>query len=411
MTKKITSKEIHFLKTGSSGSNGSTPLCPPAIYLSDLLHSPSVQLTAFQERLTPIPKDRFTAAVVRMDPGAPEETRDKAGDIFEACFNSVLDKKRGIWESLDPATFVLVFWDYDNEKDGIRLLTLLRKKISDRLKAGLLMGVALYPFHNFSRDKILGNALKAIDHAAFFGSDHMISFNEISLNISGDRLYQLEKFQDAIREYEQGLDISPKNINLINSLGVAYGITDQLDKAQEFFEQASSINPEEVMVIYNLGLIHRINNKEDRALLYLKKAHGINPDIFEIELLLGYLLFKDERYDQAMPHLDTAIRLNPDSGTAFRIRGQILLDKNDNAGAGTAFNMAVKLSPNDATALSGYARAMALQNKNLAIALSFARKSVALDPDNRLFSARLEEIQEIQDQLLAMNQGKTIKSA
>ncbi len=404
MIQKFTSKEIHFLKTGSE------PVSEPNIYLSDLIHSPTVRLTAFEERLTrtPIPKDKFIATVIRMDPNAPEKNREKARDIFEACFNSVLDKKRGIWENLDPVTFILVFWDYDNEKDGCRLLTLLKEKISIRLQAGLVMGISLYPFHDFHRDQILGNALKAIDHAAFFGSDHMICFDGISLNISGDRLYQLEKFTSAIQEYEKGLAITPKNINLINSLGVAYGITKQLDKALTYFEQASAINPQEVMVIYNIGLIHRINDKDDRAVLYLKKAHGINPDIFEIELLLGYLLFKKDRYDQAMPHLDAAIRLNPDSGTAFRIKGQILLDKKDNMAAGTAFNIAVKLNPNDASALSGYARAVALQKKNLTIALSFAAKSVALDPENKLFKTRLEEIQEIQDQVLTMNRGKTL---
>jgi len=406
MIQKFTSKEIHFLKTGSD------PIYPPETYLSDLLHSPSVQFTAFEDRLSQtLPKDRFITAVVRIDPKAPKAIQEKARTIFETCFNSVLDKKRGIWESLDPGTFVLVFWDYENEKDGTRLLTLLKEKISSRLTAGLLMGIALYPFQDFGRDQILGNALKAIDHAGFFGPDHMISFDEISLNISGDRLYQLDKYESAILEYETGLAIAPKNINLINSLGVAYGITEQLDKARDCFEQASAINPEEVMVIYNIGLIHRISDREDRALLYLKKAHNINPDIFEIELLLGYLLFKAEQNEQAISHLDAAIRLKPDSGTAFRIKGEILLNKRDHAGAGIAFNAAVKLSPNDAAALSGYARVMAVQKKNLTIALSFAQKSVAIDPENSLFKTRLEEVQEIRDQMLTMNQGNTIKSA
>ncbi len=418
MTQKFTAKEIHFLKTGSSGSDGSKgaedqEIHPPDTYFSDLLHDPSVRFTAFEKRLadTKIPGDTFICAVIQIDQEASEETRETAHDIFEACFHSVLDKERGIWESLDDTAFVLVFWDYDDEKDGTRLLTLLKEKISGRLSSDLLMGIAAYPFHEFEQNQILGNALKAFDHAAFFGPNHMIVFDAVSLNISGDRLFALGRHEEAIAEYEKGLAIDPKNINLINSLGVSYGIMDQLDKALDCFEQASAISPEEVMVIYNIGLIHRIKDKEDKAILYLKKAHAINPAIFEIELLLGHLLFKQEQFEQAMPYLDTAIRLNPASGTAFRLKGQILLDKNDLEEAGTQFNMAVKRSPNDAIALYGYARAMALRKKNLSIALSFAKKALDLDPDNALFSQNLEEIQEIYEQTKAMNQDKTIKSA
>ncbi|MDD9303735.1 MAG: tetratricopeptide repeat protein [Desulfobacter sp.] len=409
MMKKFTSKEIHFLKTGSE----TQPLFPPETYLSDLLHSPSIQFTAFEQRMaqTKIVKDNFIAAVIQIDARAPEKTREKARDIFEACFHSVLDKERGIWESLDTMTFILVFWDYKDKQDGTRLLTLLKDKISAQLKADLLMGLAPCPFHDFTQDKILGNALKAIDHAAFFGPGHMITFDAVSLNISGDRLYQLKKYEQAIQEYESGLAIEPQNINLINSLGVAYGITGQLDKALNYFEQASAISPEEVMVIYNIGLIHRINENEKKAMVYLRKAHGINPEIFEIELLLGHLLFKQDQYDQAMVHLSAAVRLNPESGAAFRMKGQIFLYKKETASAGAQFNLAVKLNPQDATALSGYAKAMVLERKNLSIALSFAKKSVALDPDNPTFSRRLEKIQEIHDQAQSQRRGKTIKSA
>lgn len=409
MTQKFLAKEIHFLKTGSEDQQ----VCPPDTYFSDLLHTPSVGFTAFEKRLseTKIPGETFICAVFRIDPETCEETMETAREIFEACFHSVLDKERGIWESLDDTAFALVFWDYENERDGLRLLTLLKEKISGRLNAGLLMGIATYPFHEFHQDRILGNALKAIDHAAFFGPDHMMVFDAISLNISGDRLFQLNQCEAAIAEYEKGLKIDPKNINLINSLGVSYGITDRLDKALGCFEQASAINPEEVMVIYNIGLIYRIQEKDDKAILYLKKAHGINPEIFEIELLLGHLLFKQEQFEQARRHLDAAARINPESGTPFRIRGQILMEENKWPDAATQFNLAVKRHPNDAAALAGYARAMALQEKNLSIALSFARKARDLDPENPQYIKDLEEIREIHDQVKADTREKPIKSA
>jgi tetratricopeptide (TPR) repeat protein len=261
------------------------------------------------------------------------------------------------------------------------------------------MGTIAYPFHDFPVEEMAGCALKALDHAAFFGPGHAVEFDGLSLNISGDRLFQLNNIDAAVTEYEKGLSIAPADINLLNSLGVAFGVDGYLDKAMEFFEKARDINPEEVMVIHNIGLIHRVNDKNDSALGYLKKAHGINPDVFEIELLLGHLLFKEQRFDLAMPHLDAAIRLKPESGTAFRIKGQILLENEDAPKAAVQFNQAVKLNPNDPEALSGYARAMAAQKKNLSIALSFAQKSRELDPENERYRQHIEEIQNIQNQL------------
>lgn len=406
---KFIAKEIQFLKT-----TGDAPeLSPPEVYYSDLLTQPSKEFGIFARRIadTCASHKTFTTAAIQIDPAAPEEAIDKANEVFHACFHSMLDEDRGIWECLDPFTAIFVFWDYETAGQGKKMLDLLNEKISQALNAKVIMGTIAFPFHDFPVEEMAGCALKALDHAAFFGPGHAVAFDGLSLNISGDRLFQLNNIDAAITEYEKGLSIAPADINLLNSLGVAFGVDACLDKAMEFFEKARNINPEEVMVIHNIGLIHRINDQNDSALAYLKKAHGINPDIFEIELLLGHLLFKEKKFDPAMTHLDAAIRLKPESGTAFRIKGQILLERENAPGAAAQFNQAVKRNANDPEALSGYARAMALQKKNLSIALSFAKKSLDLDPGNEQYRQHLEEIQNIHGQIEETNQDRSIKSA
>jgi tetratricopeptide (TPR) repeat protein len=407
MIHKFASKEIHFLKAESD----SLPIGPPELFFSDLLHGQTVQIEKLNTRLksTDIPGDNFICAVVKVAEEASEKTKQRAKQVFEACFHSVLDKERGIWESLDDTAFALIFWDYVKEENATRLISLLKEKISTALETDIIMGIATFPFHNFEKGQILGNGLKAIDHAAFFGANHMVHFDAVSLNISGDRLYQLNHYNRAIEEYKKGLEIEPKNINLINSLGVCYGVIGEIEKAQREFDKAIAINPSDVMVIYNIGLIHRINEDEDKAILHLRKAHGINPAVFEIELLLGHLLFKQEKWDRSLPHLEAAGRLNPSTAMPFRMKGEIFLERlKDPQKAGGEFNKAVKLNSSDAASLSGYALSMALQGKNLKIAMSFAAKSVELDPATPLFRDRLEQIREICDQIPP---SKTIKSA
>ncbi len=409
MMLKFNAKEIPFLKTP-----GDTPdLTPPEVYYSDLLTQPSREFEMFSRRIvdTCASQQTFTTAAIQIDPAAPQKTIDKANEMFHACFHSVLDEDRGIWECLDPFTAIFVFWDYHTIAQGKKLLDLLNETLSQALNTKLIMGTIAFPFHDFPAEEMAGCALKALDHAAFFGPGHTVEFDGRSLNISGDRLFQLNNIDAAITEYEKGLSIAPADINLLNSLGVAFGVEACLDKAMEFFEKARNINPEEVMVLHNIALIHRINGTNDSALVYLKKAHGINPDIFEIELLLGHLLFKEKDFDLAMPHLDAAIRLKPESGTAFRIKGQICLEREDAPGAAAQFNQAVKLNPNDAQALHGYARAMALQKKNLPIALLFAKKSLDLDPENEQYRQYLGKIQNILERADEISQNNAIKSA
>nr|WP_320191049.1 tetratricopeptide repeat protein [uncultured Desulfobacter sp.] len=409
MMLKFTAKEIQFLKT-----TGDAPdLNSPDVYYSDLISRPSKEFEIFTRRIadTCTSQKTFTTTAIQIDPAAPEDVIDKANEVFHNCFHSVLDEDRGIWECLDPFTAIFGFWDYQTPEQGNKLLNLLNKKISQALNIELIMGTICFPFHYFPVEEMAGCALKALDHAAFFGPGHAVAFDGLTLNISGDRLFALKKIDAAITEYEKGLSIAPTNINLLNSLGVAFGVDGYLDKAIEFFEKARNINPEEVMVIHNIALVHRINGNNDSALAYLKKAHGINPDIFEIELLLGYLLSKEKKFDDAMTHLDAAIGLKPESGTAFRIKGQIFIEKEDAPGAAAQFNQAIKLNPNDPEALSGYARVMAFQKKNLPIALSFAKKSLDLDPENKRYQQYLEEIQNLQAQIEEKNLDSTIKSA
>ncbi len=408
MTNKFYSKEILFLKTDSEDFN----INPPETYFSDLLWGKTIQIKTFKNRLSKakIKNKKFLCAVIQVSARTKtsKTLQEKSKDVFEDTFNSILENKkidnkrsvnkkdvnkRGIWESIDNTSFVFSFWDYKNEKKASQLIISLKEKISTALKADILIGVAKFPYQNFSREETFDNAIKAIDHAAFFGPDTLIHFDATSLNISGDRLYQLNKYKMALDEYQKGLEIEPDNINLINSLGVCFGVMGKLDKAKLEFDKAMKINPNEVMVIYNIGLLYQIEEDIDKAIIYLRKAHGIDSAVFEVEFLLGSLLVKKNHTKQALPHLEKASEINPESGLSFRMKGEIHLGNNLPEKAGLEFNKAIKINPRDAISLSGYARSLELQDKNLNIARSFAQNSIDIDTDNNLFKKRLKIIQ------------------
>lgn len=390
MTPKITSKEIYFLKNDPEESN----IKPPKDYLSDFLLEKTHRIERFESRLTgaKIPGKNFLCAVIQISCDPQDGLQEKAKTTFEDTFNSLLNHHRGIWESINDTAFALAFWDFENETKASRLILSLKEKVSDVLNTRTLVGVSFYPFHKFTKRQTFENAIKAADHAAFFGPDTLIHFDATSLNIFGDRLYQLNHCELAANEYKKGLELEHKNINLLNSLGVCYAIMGKMDKATALFEKAMKINSNEPLVMYNIGLVNKINKDIDRAIVYLKKAHGIDNTIPEIELLLGNLLAQKGQLDQALPHLETASKLNPELGAAFRLKGEFFLEKGKYPDAAKEFNEAIKRNPRDAPSLSGYAKALEKQNRNLSIALTFAKNSVALDPANTSFKAVLNSI-------------------
>ncbi len=88
-----------------------------------------------------------------------------------------------------------------------------------------------------------GCALKALDHAAFFGPGHAVEFDGLTLNICGDRLFQLKNIDAAITEYEKGLSIAPADMNLLNSLGVASGWTVTWTRPWNFLKKPGISTP------------------------------------------------------------------------------------------------------------------------------------------------------------------------
>ncbi len=388
ITDKFTSKEVDFLKKNSKDE--SLEICPPDIYLSDTLQKETKEIHSFKERLEAVQlvEDKFLCVVFKVSSGKTKNTEE----LFEKTFHTILQPDKGIWEKIDKNIYTLTLWDYDKKSKAETILQLLIQKMSKASDIEICAGASWFPFLEYSRYDTFDNAVKALDHAAFFGKDSFKFFDAVSIHIYGDRLYQLGQIENASIEYQKGLELDKKNIMLINSLGVCYGLIDMLDKAKDEFKKVLAINSSEIISIYNLGLVYDLIGESDKAIQYLKKANSIDSSIFEIELLLGNLFYKADETDKALYHLQKALKLKKESWSALRITGEIFLKQNKLNKAVLNFSNAVKINPTDAVSLSGIAKVYEIQNKNIDIAILFAEKSIKFDPGNPLFKTRLKEI-------------------
>ncbi len=293
----------------------------------------------------------------------------------------------GLWGLLDYEIFGCFFPEKDGQ-DCLKLADIIRKNTAKQ-NISLNIGISSYPAGRFGRDQIADNARKALEHSICSGPDTVISFNAVSLNISGDRLYQEGNLYGAVEEFRAALFLDPMNTTARNSLGVCYGVLKLYEKALEEFESAIRMNPEDIMAVYNAGLVHVLTGNKDKALECFFKAEEIGGHVFEAVFQIGKVYLESGEFDKAKTFLEKATRLKPSSAMGFRYLGDCYAAMNMSDEAIRAYKKAIRQNPYDAAALSAMGYLFDLKGENPEIATVFCQHSVELAPENGLFRHRL----------------------
>ena len=76
--------------------------------------------------------------------------------------------------------------------------------------------------------------------------------------------FDAERYDDAIKWYEEAIRLDPKNVNASTDLGVSYYYTNQPDRALKQFDRSLSIDPRHTKTLLNQGIV-RAFGKQDLA--------------------------------------------------------------------------------------------------------------------------------------------------
>ncbi|UCG13718.1 MAG: tetratricopeptide repeat protein, partial [Deltaproteobacteria bacterium] len=253
-------------------------------------------------------------------------------------------------------------------------------------------GLSVHPCPGYTKRDILGNASKALVHAGFLGTDSQVLFDAVSLNINGDRLYEAGRMDKAVEEFRRALNLDPSNANVRNSLGVCYAQMGRFEDALAEFSRIAELEPSDFMPHYNLGCALLGLDREAEAERAFSQAAEMEPQNAGIWFQLAKLCKRQNRLREAVAHLSKAVELKSNWVQAWRLLGECLLEQGAVDSAMNAFKKALKLNGKDGAAMSGLALAYGLVEANLEIALSLARRSTELEPDNPLFAQRLAEL-------------------
>jgi tetratricopeptide (TPR) repeat protein len=111
---------------------------------------------------------------------------------------------------------------------------------------------------------------------------------------AGDLYYQIQRFEDAAKFYEQAIALKPKEAEPLIKLGNSRFDADQFVEAEKWYVKALEIDPKNLNVRTDLGLTFFLREPRDldRAIKEFNAALAIKPD-HEITLQNLTLAYKE----------------------------------------------------------------------------------------------------------------------
>jgi|SRR5262245_33638326 len=78
----------------------------------------------------------------------------------------------------------------------------------------------------------------------------------------GNLYFDAERYDEAIKWYEEAIKLSPNDVNLSTDLGVSYYYVNQADKALDQFNRSLKIDPRHAKTLLNLGIVKAFGKQD-----------------------------------------------------------------------------------------------------------------------------------------------------
>lgn len=115
---------------------------------------------------------------------------------------------------------------------------------------------------------------------------------------------------EAIKEYQLALQLSPNQPELHEALGEFYLDNHHDGEAEKELQTALSEDPSRTKALYLLGRLYVMNRENEKAVPYLERALRLQPNLNEASGLLGTAYVRMGKYSEAVPKLEKASALD-----------------------------------------------------------------------------------------------------
>jgi tetratricopeptide (TPR) repeat protein len=95
----------------------------------------------------------------------------------------------------------------------------------------------------------------------------------------GNLYFDAERYEEAVRWYENALQVDPKNVNASTDLGIAYYYSNQPDRALAQFDRSLEIDPKHSKTLLNIGIVRAFGKQDlDGAEKAWERVLQLAPD-------------------------------------------------------------------------------------------------------------------------------------
>jgi tetratricopeptide (TPR) repeat protein len=127
----------------------------------------------------------------------------------------------------------------------------------------------------------------------------------------GESAFQRKKYDEAVRDFKQALELAPTFYQAHNELGRTYRDSGRMDEAEKEFVAAHELNSTGMAPLLNLTSLYLDENDPERAVKTGEEAVKLNSHYAPAFFSLGVALYKTSRLDRAEMALRRALELAP----------------------------------------------------------------------------------------------------
>ena len=193
-------------------------------------------------------------------------------------------------------------------------------------------------------------AIKYFEQALQLKPDWAAAHNNL-----GAALLAQGRSGEAIGHFQKALEINPDYAEAHNDLGGALATQGRYAEAMEHYRKAVQIKPDYPDAYYNLAYLLAAQGQSAEAIRYYEQVIRFKPDYADAHQNLANLLAAQGRLDEAIGHYQRAVELKPGSAQAHYSLGLALQDRRKFAAAIGQYRKVLELEPRHALACNNLA--------------------------------------------------------
>ncbi|MDG2473887.1 MAG: tetratricopeptide repeat protein [Paracoccaceae bacterium] len=220
--------------------------------------------------------------------------------------------------------------------------------------------------------------------------------HQFAWKVLGGIFGQTGRKVEALNANKKAVELSPKDVEAHNNLGVTLKVLGRLDEAEESYKKTIALKPDYAEAHYNLGItLKELGRLEDSEESFAQ-AIALKPDHAEAHSNLGNALQELHKLDEAEASYRQAIAVKPDYAEAHSNLGVMLKARGKLDEAESSYRQAIAAKPDYAEAHSNLGNTLQELGRLDEAEVSL-RQAIKLSPNYALAHFNLGKVLYIKD--------------